>query len=220
MVPINTNIEIVQQEGVTMFMNRAIRSSINGLVIALPTVVFLLANDLTSLRSALLWTVLTAVSTFGFHLVRREPVRPAIAGLSIAVVCVTIALVSGQAKAFFLLPAILPAVIALLCLVTIFIRRPIAGLVLNRMAGGPPQWWKQIELRRVYSRASWVCFGVDALSAVLQRLFYAANKTIWLGIIHISTPPIFSVIVGVTVFYARRQITNLNPATQTKGVQQ
>jgi hypothetical protein len=188
-----------------MFLKDFVRSSVNGLIVAFPTIVFLNTVGKLSLRGALLWTALAALLNFIIKIVRREPIVPAVAGLAIASLCSGVALVTGQARAFFLLPAIvLPVAIALACIVSICARRPLAGLLLNGMAGGPQQWWLNPRLRKFYANVTWVCFLVNGASGVLQRLFYMGNRLYLLGAVHIFIPLIFSAIIGATVFHAKR----------------
>jgi len=190
-----------------MFLKNFIRSSVNGLVVAFPTIVFLNTVGRTSLRSALLWTGLAALSNFLIKMIRREPIVPAVAGLAVAALCAAVALVTGQARAFFLLPAIvLPIAIGSVCIVTVCVHRPLAGLLLNGMAGGPPQWWFDKPLRSLYTTATWVCFVVNGASGLLQRLLYTGDRLYLLGAVHVFIPLIFSAIIGVTVFYAKRLI--------------
>jgi hypothetical protein len=187
-----------------MFLKNFIRSSVNGLIVAFPTIVFLNTVGKTSLKSALVWTALAALLNFIIKMVRREPVVPAVAGLAVAALCAGGALATGQARAFFLLPAIiLPIAIGLICVVSVCVRRPLAGLLLNGMIGGPQRWWLDKPLRRLYSNVTWVCFVVNGASGLLQRLFYTENRVYLLGAVHISIPLIFSAIIGVTVFRAK-----------------
>jgi len=190
-----------------MFLNDFARSSVNGLIVAFPTIVFLNTVGKMSLRDALLWTALAALLNFAIKIVRREPIVPAVAGLAIASLCAGVALATGQARAFFLLPAIvLPIVIGLACIVSVCVRRPLAGLLLNGMAGGPRKWWLNPRLRRMYANVTWVCFVVNGASGVLQRVFYTGNRLYLLGAVHIAIPLIFSAIIGATVFHAKSLI--------------
>lgn len=190
-----------------MFLKNFIRSSVNGLIMTFPTIVFLNTVGKTSLKSALVWTALAALLNFIIKMGRHEPVVPAVAGLAIAALCAGVALATGQARAFFLLPAIiLPVAIGLICVVSVCVRRPLAGLLLNGMAGGPQRWWLDKPLRRLYTNVTWVCFVVNGASGLLQRLFYTGNRLNLLGAVHISIPLVFSAIIGATVFHAKRLI--------------
>jgi hypothetical protein len=180
-------------------------SRISGMVLAAaPTIVFVVVNALSSLYPALLAAAVTAGAAFAFRLIRREPLRQAVIGLLIVGACAAVAAVTGQARGFFLLPALVPFAVIVVCAGSVVARRPLTGLLLNRLSGGPPTWYDNPRLRRVHTIATLVCAGVNVVNAALQATFYLADNTYVLAAAHIATGPVFAVIVAVTVVSARR----------------
>lgn len=178
---------------------------VSGMVTAAaPTIVFVVANAVSSLYPALIAAAITAAAAFAVRVIRRESPRQALAGLLIVAVCAAVAAVTGQARGFFLLPALIPFAVILVCVVSVFVRRPLTGLILNRVSGGPALWYEDRRLRRVHTIATVVCAGVNVVNAALQAVFYLADNTFVLAAAHVATGPVFAAIVAATVVSARR----------------
>src|SRR3954471_23199274 len=98
------------------------------LLVAVPTVAFLVANAVTgALVPSVTAAAVVAVAVFGWRSYRREPLRKAVPGLLIVAVCAGVAAVIGQARGFFLVPTLVPFVVILVCLVSIAVGRPLTG---------------------------------------------------------------------------------------------
>ncbi len=82
--------------------------------------------------------------------------------------------------------------------------RPLTGVILNRVSGGPGDWRRVPRLRRVYVVSTLVCAAVNVANAAVQAVFYLANQPAVLAAAHAATGPVFAVIVAVTVVFARR----------------
>jgi hypothetical protein len=173
---------------------------------ALPTVAFVAAVMLGRLSGAIVVAGVTALVVFGYRLLRKQPVRPALAGLAIAAVCAAAAALTGDTRGFFLAPTAITVLIVVVCLGTIVVRRPLAGLLLNRLAGGPRDWPRHRELLRVYTLCTVVCAAVNVVSTGLQIAGYIVDNTLLLAALHIVNPIIFTVIIAVTVVTARKAV--------------
>jgi hypothetical protein len=173
------------------------------LAAAAPSVVFVIANALSSLYPALIAAGAVALTALAWRLSRRESWRQAAAGLVIVAACAGVAAVTGQARGFFLIPALLPFAIIAICVVSVVAKRPLTGLILNRVSGGPADWPEIPRLRRVYAVTTLVCAAVNVVNAALQTTFYLKDDTFVLAAAHIATGPVFAVIVAVTVVAAR-----------------
>jgi hypothetical protein len=173
-------------------------------VTAAPTVAFLAADLGASLRAGLLAAGATAVAAFAWRLLRREELRHAIVGLLVVGACALVAALTGEARGFFLLPALVPFAVLAACLGSIAVGRPLTGVILNRASGGPTDWRRHPRLRRVYRNSTWVCVAVNVVNAALQVVFYRDDAPLVLGIVHIATGPTFAVIVAATIALARR----------------
>jgi Protein of unknown function (DUF3159) len=171
---------------------------------ALPTVAFVAAVTFSTLTTAIVAAGLTALVVFGYRLLMKQPVRPALTGLVIAAVCVAAAALTGDTRGFFLAPTAITALIVVVCLATIAVRRPLAGLMLNRLAGGPTGWHQHRELLRVYTLCTLVCVAVNVVSTGLQIFGYMIDSTVLLAALHIVNPIVFTVIIAITAVAARK----------------
>jgi hypothetical protein len=179
---------------------------------ALPTVAFVAAVTLsTPTAAAAAAAGVTALVVFGYRLLVKQPVRPALTGLAIAAVCAAAAALTGDTRGFFLAPTAITVLIVVICLVTIAVRRPLAGLLLNRLAGGPPGWHHHRELVRVYTSCTLVCAAVNVVSTALQIFGYIIDNTGLLAALHIINPIVFTVIIAITIAVARKEISRQTP---------
>jgi Protein of unknown function (DUF3159) len=175
-------------------------------VTSAPTIVFVVASALGGLTVAITATAVTAVVAFAYRLLRRESLVGALAGLLVAAACAVTAAITGEARGFFLLPAALPAVVVLICLGTLLARRPLTGLLLNRLAGGPAQWPRHRGLLRVYDVTTVIAIAVNLVNFALQAVFYAADQAAVLAAAHVATGPIFATLVAGTLVAVRRRL--------------
>lgn len=171
---------------------------------AAPTVAFLTANAFSGLTVSLVTAGVVAIAAFAWRLHRRRPLRQAALGLLLVAACAVVAAVTGEARGFFLIPALIPFAVIAVCVTTVLIGRPLTGLVLNRVAGGPAQWRSVPRLRRIYTVSTLTCAAVNVVNGVLQVIYYQDDQPVVLGAVHIATGPVFAVIVAVTIARVRR----------------
>lgn len=180
---------------------------LGGLIAAaFPVVVFVAVNAAASLYPALFSSLAAAVGMFGWRLLRREPLRQPAAGFLLVGTCAAFAVFTGEARGFFLVQPVTSVLGVVGSLVTIMIRRPLAGLLLNRIVGGPAGWWRQRDLLRVYGVATLLCAAVSGVEFMAQAALYAANQTAVLAAFNIVDPVIWSSVAVVIVVAARRAV--------------
>lgn len=160
----------------------------------------------TSLLPALITAAALAVVALLWRICRRQSPRRGLVGLAVVAACAGTAAYTGQARGFFLLPTLVPFAVIAVCLISVLVGRPLTGLVLNRVIGGPATWWELPGLRRIHVISTLVCAAVNVVNGTLQAVFYVADQPIVLGVAHIATGPVFAVIVAVTIGYARRAV--------------
>lgn len=174
---------------------------------AVPSTVFVGVNSTFSLLPATMAACMSAICIFAFRLARRQPSRPAIIGLAIALVCAAIASITGDARDFFIAPALIPATALVICTASLIVHSPLTGILLNRVAGGPVHWRQVPALQRIYSITTAVALLINLGNLGLQAIFYLADEPVVLAIIHVGTAPAFAALVAVTVVFARKEIT-------------
>lgn len=176
-----------------------------GIVVAAaPTVAFVIANALGGLTWAFIALAVSAPVAFGVRLARRESPRAALIGLVIAAVCALVAALTGEARGFFLVPTLLPAGWTLLFAGSALIGRPLTGIVLNRLAGGPRDWRQHAPLRRVYATTTWVAAGICFVNFVLRVVLYVTEQLAALAVVEVAVIPVPFALAAFTVAAARR----------------
>ncbi|MFC4909319.1 DUF3159 domain-containing protein [Actinomadura gamaensis] len=173
---------------------------------AAPTLVFLAAVGLGGLRTALVATVTSALLVLAWRLRARHHVAHALVGALLATVCAAVAAGTGQARGFFLLPMLVPAVATAACLLTVLTGAPLAGLVANRIAGGPPDWRAHRPLQRFYSRTTLVIGLVSCASLAAQAVLYRFSAVAWLGVLHVLMAPLWTAVTAVSVVLSRKAV--------------
>ncbi len=99
-----------------------------------PTVTFIVVNGMAGLRSGI-WAALgAAVVIFGLRLARRESVQQAVSGLFAVAVAVALAAATGQARDFYVPGIIRNAVLTVVLLGSIALRRPLVGVIAEFLA--------------------------------------------------------------------------------------
>jgi intracellular septation protein A len=178
---------------------------ISGIAVtAVPAVAFVSVYALSSLYPALIAAGVAAIAGSAWRLQRRQPVRHVVAGLLVVAACAAVAAATGQERDFFLIPTLIPFIIIMICLVSVLAKRPVTGLILNRILRGPARWSKIDRLRRVYAVSTLSYAGANVILATVQTIFYLANNSPALAAAHIAAAPVFAIIVAVTIVFARR----------------
>ncbi|WP_309056972.1 DUF3159 domain-containing protein [Streptomyces sp.] len=173
-------------------------------VAAAPTIAFVAAEAVAGLGTALVALAVTAVLACAVRLARREPPGAAVAGVLVAAVCAGVAAVAGEARAFFLPTTLLPAVFVAAHVVSLIARRPLLGIVVNPLVGGPSAWREHRELRRVYTVSTLVILVMAGANLLVRVLFYLESQLAVLAAIQVGVPALFAVHFAVTVVLARR----------------
>jgi hypothetical protein len=101
---------------------------------SLPTVAFIVANALDGLRAGIWAAVGAAFLVFVLRLVRRESVQQGVSGLFAVGIAVAIAAASGQARDFFVFGIVRNALIGVVLLGSIAVRRPLVGVAAEFLA--------------------------------------------------------------------------------------
>ncbi|MCU1671767.1 MAG: hypothetical protein JWP40_4694 [Blastococcus sp.] len=100
----------------------------------LPTVAFIVANAVGGLRAGVWGALATALVVFALRLVRRESVQQAVSGLFAVGVAVAIAAASGQARDFFAFGILRNAVVGVVLIASVPVRRPLVGVLAEFLA--------------------------------------------------------------------------------------
>ncbi|CAM3111186.1 DUF3159 domain-containing protein [Paracoccus nototheniae] len=182
-------------------------SRVVGIIVtAVPSVVFVAVNAACTLWPALGAAAASAVVIFLYRLIRKQPLKQALIGLAIATACAGVAAFTGDARDFFIAPALIPVAAMLVCIGSLIVRRPLTGVLLNRVVGGPGNWYELRPLLRVYALTTATAVAINIVNFGLQAVFYVADNTIVLAAIHVATGPVFATLVAVTLVFARKEV--------------
>ena len=130
-----------------------------------------------------------AVLVAAWRLVRRRQPRAALLGLTGVLLGALIAARTGQAEDFFLVQLLGNVVSALVWTVSVWVRRPLLGVVVGAALRQRGRWRSDPVLRGAYARASWwwvstyvlrtLVFGVLWLSGAVVALSLARVLLSW-----------------------------------------
>ncbi|MFV0533695.1 MAG: DUF3159 domain-containing protein [Cumulibacter sp.] len=179
---------------------------------ALPSLAFIVANAIGGLNPAIWAGVAAGVLVFGIRLVTRKGLQQAFSGLIGLAICIFIAKQTGEAKDFFLFGIIRSAVVALALLVTIALRRPLAGYVWNFFSPIEGSWRENSYLVRIFGWLTAAWAGAFVLRFIIEGWLYLSDSTSGLGAVRIAMGyPLTAVLVVMTYLIASK-------ATGQKGL--
>jgi Protein of unknown function (DUF3159) len=186
---------------------------VSGLVaVALPPATFTLVNASWSLSGAVLCAIAAAIGGLALRAALGEPLRHGLGGLLIAAVCAGVAGLTGEARTYFLLQLLVSGTSSLVCVASVLARRPLAGILLNRVVGGPAQWRRLERLVRVYSISTLACAAYSGLSCAAQVAFYLTDHTDGLALANVIDGPAWATISMAIIVAARRSVaTSTSP---------
>lgn len=179
----------------------------------LPAVVFVGVNavvDAFASRSMALWVAMVAavgcgLAVIALRLSRKETVQQAVSGFVGLAIAVFFAARSGQARDFFKPGIYINAAYGAVFLASVLIRRPLVGAIYSTLDGLGSAWREDRRLLRVFSVATVGWSLVFAVRAVVQLIFYDANRPDLLAISKLLLGwPLTIAAVAATVAFVRR----------------
>ncbi|HLU54941.1 MAG TPA: DUF3159 domain-containing protein [Pseudonocardia sp.] len=178
----------------------------------IPVAVFVVANVAFGLQPALIAALVAAVATAVWRLARRQALQPAVSGFLGVGIAAFIAYRTGEARGFYLPGLLFSAACGLAFLVSIFIRRPLAGVIWHAVNGDGQGWRSDPRLLRAYTFATALWTLVFASRVVVQGWLYNADEETWLGIARLAMGyPLVGLALLGTIWAVRR--ARRDPAT-------
>jgi hypothetical protein len=179
----------------------------------IPVGVFVVANVLSALQPALIAALASGVLIAVWRIARKQPLQPAVSGLLGVGIAAFIAYQTGEARGFYLPGLIYSAVLTVAFLVSVLVRRPLAGVVWHGINGDGQSWRHDPRLLRAYTLASLLWTAVFAARVVVQGLLYYAHEATWLGIARLAMGyPLVGLALLGTVWAVRRARRSPLPA--------
>jgi hypothetical protein len=186
----------------------------------LPAVVFVGVNavvDAFAARSTALHVAIAAAVACGLgvvvlRLVRKETVQQAVSGFLGLAIAVFFAARSGQARDFFKPGIYINAAYGAVFLGSVLVRRPLVGAIYSAVDGLGSAWRTDRRLLRVFSVATVGWALVFALRAVVQTVFYNADRPDLLAISKLLLGwPLTIAAVAATIAFVRRSHLRAGP---------
>ncbi|MGH8963490.1 MAG: DUF3159 domain-containing protein [Jatrophihabitantaceae bacterium] len=178
-------------------------------ITAIPPVVFVVVNAISTLRTAIIAAVATALALAAYRVVRKQPTQQAISGLFGVVIAAFIAGRTGQARGYFLLGIWTSLLYAVPFAISLLVRRPLVGLLwefLDPTPGGEgTAWYRRKPLLRAYDLATLAATVVFLARGLVQWKLYGDNATGWLAFARVAMGyPLWIAAVGFSFLIVRR----------------
>jgi hypothetical protein len=163
-----------------------------------PSAAFVVAYTATGqeTRPAVIVAVaLGAIFAVG-RIVRGQTPQFALAGLAGLALSAYVVSRTGRAEDFFVPGLLANAAYALAYAISIAVRWPLLGVLINAAANRGMDWRKDPEQVRAYNRASWVWVALFSVRLSVQLPLYLAGAVVALGVARVAMGiPLF--VVGI-----------------------
>lgn len=184
---------------------------VSGMVYsALPVTVYATVSALSGRVPAIIAALATAAVVLGWQLLRRESVRPAVWGFVGVAGCALLALVTGQAKDFYLPGIWMSLASAIVMTASIFVRRPLVGVIWAWATGRDGTWRQVPGVRRVFNIVTAVLAAVSWSRFLVQNYLYDTGQDSLLAVARLAMGwPLFVVTTTLVLLSARYAIRTL-----------
>jgi hypothetical protein len=160
---------------------------ISGLIYsALPVMVLVPVSTAFGLLPALIAALSVAAGILIWRLVRRDSVKPALAGFLGVGISALIAWLVGASKGYFLLGIWTSLIWATAFGLSVLIRRPIVGYVWSWVNGHDRSWRRSRRAVLAFDAATLTWVLVFGARFIVQHHLYDADRTGWLGVARIA----------------------------------
>jgi hypothetical protein len=183
---------------------------------SLPVLVFVIINFTTKNLMAAIISSLAAAVVIGVVLaVRKGTIQPAISAVLGVGIAAFIAYKTGEAKGFFLFGIWQSVVYGSAFLLSIIVRRPLAGVIWTFLNGRDRSWRDDKASVRDYDIATFVWALVFFARFVVQRWLYDEDQVGWLAVARLGMGyPLMAIALLATVWAVRRADKRLKAADE------
>jgi hypothetical protein len=184
---------------------------IRGLVYSgLPVTAYALTSALAGVVPAIVVAVSTAAVILAWQLARRESVRPALFGFAGVAVCAAVALVTGQAKDFYLPGIWMYLAGAVVLTLSLVVRRPLAGVGWAWITGRDDAWRRVPRVRLMFDVVTAAMAAASWARFVVQYYLYDTDQAELLAVARIAMGwPLFLVTSTLLYFAVRSALRAL-----------
>lgn len=176
----------------------------------LPPVVFLILNAFTNLELALAGAFVIAMLIGIYRLLRRQTWTYALGGVGGVILAGLIAWFVGGAEGYFLPGIISGALTALLCLVSVFFKRPMVAWTSYITRRWPMDWYWHPNVLPAYSEVTIIWALFFGLRTFLQFELFQRQAGGTLGVVQLLTGwPALIILLVVSYLYGMWRLQNL-----------
>ncbi|MDN5558726.1 MAG: DUF3159 domain-containing protein [Ruaniaceae bacterium] len=197
------------------FNAMAAMGGVRGIVESvLPAVVFVVAYvSSQSLPVALVISLVVVAGLVIARLVQRGSLVQSLTGFGGVLIGLVWAALSGEARDYFAWGIVVNALYLAGCLISILVRRPLVGLLVQVFTGTSQ---KDSPMRSRHVAATWLWVGVFAARLLAQVPLYQAGDVAWLGTVRIAMGvPLFAVAAFFTWLMIREPSQDDVPADES-----
>ena len=177
----------------------------------LPPLIFVILNAIVDYEYAVLGAMLVAVLIGIIRLLRKESLRFAFGGVGGVLVAGLLARIVGGAQGYYLPGIISGAFTAVICVISVIIRRPLVAWTSYITRRWPLAWYWHPNIRPAYSEVTiaWALFF--ALRTLIQFNFFQQQSTATLGVIQLLTGwPALILLLVISYLYGMWRLQNLH----------
>jgi hypothetical protein len=173
-------------------------------------VAFVTINALSDLDTAAIVALAISGVVALYRAIRRHPLTNAIGGVLGTGLCVFIALRTGSASGYFVPRALQNAGLTLAFLISIFVKRPLVGLIAAPLDHIDKGWHQDPRIRRPFAEASWAWVLLFGVRTTVYTVFIALDKEGALaGAVVVLGWPAFLGTLWFTYRWTRRRFAQL-----------
>jgi hypothetical protein len=184
---------------------------IRGLICsALPVSLFAALNAIAGLLPALIGAIAAGAVALGWQLARGESLRPALFGFAGIAVGAGLALITGQARDFYLPGIWMYLASAIVFGTSVLVRRPIIGVVWAWMTGRDGTWRRTRRVRLAFDLVTLMMASVSATRFAVQFHLYDTGQEGLLAVARIAMGwPVFLVTSALIYLAIRTAVRTL-----------
>lgn len=201
-----TRYEELLAELQTVVLNRA-----RWLDSILPPILFLILNAIVDYQIAIIGSLLVTVGIGIYRLARKESLRYAFGGAGGVVLAGLLARFAGGGQGFFLPGIISGAITTLICIISVFARRPMVAWTSFIARRWPLEWYWHPRVRPAYSEVTiaWALFFGSR--TLIQYNLFQEQATGILGVVQLITgwPALISLLI-ISYLYGIWRLHNLH----------
>jgi hypothetical protein len=187
---------------------------VSGLVYSsVPVTVFAATSALLDLETAIVAAFAVAALVLFWQLLRRESIRPALFGFGGVALGAGWALVTGQAKDFYLPGIWMYLLLAIVFTVSVLIRRPLVGVGWAWVTGRDDSWRRDRRVRLIFDLVTTMMALVSWARFFVQYYLYDTDQAGLLAVARIAMGwPVF-VVTSTVIYLAIRTAIRALPHT-------